>query len=136
MTLWISYKDLLYGKIPNVALLFLGLLLPFHITLLNLPYNHSLMSGLLGLTLVLVSILFSRTLSFIGAGDLKLFGLACFFTDLRTFGLFMTCAGLLALCSALIYRRQFQKKKFPLGPALMIALYGTVIYQFILLSPI
>ncbi|HCI48277.1 MAG: hypothetical protein A2621_04705 [Alphaproteobacteria bacterium RIFCSPHIGHO2_01_FULL_41_14] len=133
IALWISYQDIRYGRIPNLALIALGFLLCWH-------YGHIfqkdatlsallplLLSGLLGLSLVGVFLFLPKYRSFVGAGDLKLFCLACFFVPLETLPFFLITSGVLGGLWAVVYKKKTSPQKtFPLGPALMFALVGVV----------
>ena len=128
IALWISYQDSLYGRIPNLALIALGLLIPWHIALEG-DYLPSLKAGLTGASIVGLFLLFSKHRSSVGVGDLKLFCLSCFFMTLQTLPLFMIASGILGLLWGLIYKKIYHKNTFPLGPALILALVGVVGYK-------
>ena len=119
---WISYQDIRYGKIPNVCLAVLSGLLFYYLTASAPSFLPHLQAGLIGFCLIGGLLLFRNWTAYVGAGDLKLFALACFFTTPQTLPLFFISTGLLALGGSIVYKTTLKKKTFPLGPALMLGL--------------
>lgn len=130
IALWISYQDVIYGRIPNLALIALSLLIPWHMALKEGSHIFFLQAGLIGTVIAGLFLLFSKYRSSVGIGDLKLFCIASFFMTLQTLPVFMIASGTLGLMWGLIYKRIYHKKTFPLGPVLIWALVGVLGYQF------
>lgn len=125
-TLWITYQDLSYRKIPNLCLIGLGLFLFCHLLIGEVSFWPHLKAGFLGLGISVLILFFPKWTSYVGAGDLKLFSIACFFTLPQTLPLFMILSGLLALVWGVLYQTIFKQNAFPLGPALMLGLIITL----------
>jgi prepilin signal peptidase PulO-like enzyme (type II secretory pathway) len=114
---YISFMDFRFGKIPNGALYFLGLLLILWIREDGFWQEHLICGAL---SLGLITSIFYGLKAYkkqvpLGGGDLKLFPVLGAFNTLDSFPLFLILSGLLACIIAFILKRE----KFPLGPALV-----------------
>jgi Flp pilus assembly protein protease CpaA len=116
--LWIGYQDIRYGKIPNICLGALAVLLVYYLATTPSLLPH-LQAGVVGILLVALVLFLCHWNAYVGCGDLKLFALGCFFTTPSTLPIFMISSGIVALLLHLLYKTVFKKKVIPLGPALM-----------------
>ncbi|MBY0501670.1 MAG: prepilin peptidase [Alphaproteobacteria bacterium] len=115
----LSLKDFKEGRLPDICLFFLALL-----GLLRFGFNNIISILFLGIIAYLLYKMYPliKRQEGLGLGDVKMMGVSGIWLPLSQVPLFLIIAGVAGVFIALLWRRLNKGIRFPLGPALALAL--------------